>query len=171
MATNNDDHHIYYSLIKSWFRSKNYWSMRNWILWMCPNCPSPRKAKTDFICVGEIVKVSNAKWLGLKPNAFAIIALKNTNIWTRRGKSLIAKFQNANAGASTISLLMAHMISNAFASIPTRNTIASVANARNRNARIAQGLWAHGPAPAGQNSSITPRLLKPTNKESRKERR
>ena len=137
---------------------------------MHPNCLSRRKVTINFICVGEIVKVSNAKWLGLKPNVFAITALKSTNIWIRRGKSLIAKFQNANAGTSTISLLMAHMISNAFASIPTRNTIAWVANARNRNARIAQGLWAHGPAPAGQNSSITPRLLKPTNKESRKER-
>ena len=109
--------------------------------------------------------------IGLKPNASAITALKNTNIWTRRGKSLIAKSQNANADASTISLLMAHMISNAFASIPTSNTISSVANARNRNAGIAQGLSAHGLAPAGQNSSITPRLSKPTNKESRKERR
>ena len=105
-----------------------------------PQLPVSQKSKNRLYLCWRNSEGVECKMIGLKPNASAITALKNTNIWTRRGKSLIAKSQNANADASTISLLMAHMISNAFASIPTRNTIASVANARNRNARIAQGL-------------------------------
>ena len=88
-----------------------------------PQLPASQKRKNRLYLCWRNSEGIECKTIGLKLNTFAITALKNTDIWIRRGKSLIAKFQNANADTSTISLLMVHMISNTFASIPTRKRL------------------------------------------------